>query len=118
MEKMYLILKAQQDLNESRRNRLVEITEATSSINDQDVDVCPHVQHLRQLSREKLQDAQVFVSAADAVALTENSATVKVSINGTDYSTCEPNQMLAFLSVDFEAASAEICFMSLLWVTP
>ncbi len=113
MEKMYLILKAQQDLNESRRNRLVEIIEGTSS-----VDASPHVQHLRQLSREKLQHAEVSIVAADAVALTEISATVKVSINGTDEKSGEPNELLAFLSVDFEAGSAEICFMSLLWVTP
>lgn len=122
MEKMYLILKRQQELNAGRRTCVIKLIEGVSSPSEQqDMKACPYIGRLRQLAMEELQHPQVSVvgsAAVDAVALAENSATVKVVFKGTDYSSGEPKSMTAFLSADFGAASTEMCSIALQWVLP
>jgi hypothetical protein len=120
MEKMYLVLKAQQELNASRKTRTVKIIEAISN-NDQEVVVYPHISRLRSLASEKLQHAQISIAASvaeDEVAISSHSATVKVSVTGTDYSSGEPKDIAAFCTVEFQAFSAEISSVSLHWIAP
>ncbi|KAL3790697.1 hypothetical protein HJC23_009797 [Cyclotella cryptica] len=122
MEKMYLVLKSQQELNASRRTCLIKLIEGVSSPSEeQDIKICPYIGRLRQLAMEELQHPQASVferAPIDAVALSENSATVKVLFKGTDYSTGDPKSMAAFLSVDFGSASTEMCSIALHWVLP
>ncbi|KAL7516831.1 hypothetical protein ACHAWX_001807 [Stephanocyclus meneghinianus] len=122
MEKSYHILKSQQELNANRRTCVIKLIGGVSSLSkQQDIKTCPSTSRLRQLAIEELQHPQVSLVGgvtADAVALTENSATVKILLMGTDYSSGNPKSMEAFLLVDFEAASTEICSISLQWILP
>ena len=122
MEKSYRILKSQQELNANRKTCVIKLIRGVSSLSEQqDIKTCPYIGRLRQLAMEELQHPQVSLvggATADAVALTENSATVKILLKGTDYSSGEPKSMTAFLLVDFEAALTEICSIALQWVLP
>ena len=121
MEKMHLILKAQQELNHHRKTLIVKIIEGVSSVGKQQaVKNCPHIAHVKALAGEKLQHAQVAIiggTPEDEVAVSaSNSANVIVSINGTDYASGKSRSMKAILSAIFQAASTDISSISLLLI--
>lgn len=121
MEKMYLVMKAKHDLNAARKTRVAKIIEAVREAGDhKEMKPCPHVSRLRSLSAERLQHAQMSCAGGpseDEVAMSgSHSATVKVSVSGTDYASGKCENITAFCCVDFEAHSAEVSSISLHWV--
>ena len=123
IEKMYQVLKAQQELNTSRKASLIKVIEGVSNAGERQGDKsCPHTCRLRNLLGEKLQHAQVSIfgdNPEDEVFTSAaNSAAVKVSVSGTDYASGESKTMVAFCSVGFENTSSEISFISLDWISP
>ena len=122
IEQMYLILKAQQELKSSRTSCLIEIIEGVSNAQgEQEIKACPQTCRLRHLVCEKLHHAQISIlgnAPYEEVALSANSATVKVLVSGTDHTSGEWSSITAFCSVDFEATSSKATSISLHLVTP
>jgi len=122
MEQMYLVLKAKQELNSSRRSRLIEIIASASGTQcEQVTKACPQASRLRSLASEKLRHAQISLvgnSPHEEVALSANSATVKVLVSGTDHASGESKSITAFCVVDFDATSSKTTSISLHLVTP
>jgi hypothetical protein len=119
MEQRYRQLKQQQDLNLQRSTRVFNLIE---SIGDISTSIsCPHRLQLEQLATEKLQNAQFSVGPRSPISValtTEDSAMVKISVNGTAYKSGEAIALSGIISVDFKFNSADISSVSIYWSEP
>lgn len=124
IEKLYLALKAQQELNTSRKASIIKVIEGVSDVGGkQGVDKpCSHTCVLKNLLGEELQNAQISICGDnpedEVFTSAKNSAAIKVSVSGTDYASGESKTMAAFCSVCFGDASSEIISISLDWLYP
>eukprot|EP01082_Thalassiosira_pseudonana_P000520 g1190.t1 g1190 contig10:1571378-1572496(+) len=109
MEQRYRQLKQQQDLNLQRRTRVFNLIDSIGDISTSRS--CPHRLQLEQLATEKLQNAQFSVGPSSPISValtTEDSAMVKISVNGTAYKSGEAIALSGIVSVDFKFNSADI----------